>query len=90
MVDDTSKLQSCFFTLHLQFIFSSRLTLSFDRVNFFFNSTDNDFRSMQMDSILKWLCRFQVHSQRPNDLTEIVAFDILCGTFNFDNMSPGE
>lgn len=90
MVDDTSKLQSCFFhfTFAIYFLISSHSVIWSGQ--FFSNSTDNDFRSMQMDSILKWLCRFQVHSQRPNDLTEIVAFDILCGTFNFDNMSPGE
>lgn len=39
-----------------------------------------------MDSILKWTEEFRRDSKKPE---EIVAFDILGGDFNLDNMSPG-
>ncbi|XP_071494021.1 sphingomyelin phosphodiesterase 3-like [Diadema antillarum] len=43
-----------------------------------------------MDAILKWLNNFHIHSHRLEGLQEVVAFDVLCGNFNFDNMSPAD
>ncbi|XP_041457531.1 sphingomyelin phosphodiesterase 3-like [Lytechinus variegatus] len=50
----------------------------------------DDLRSAQMDAILKWLNNFHVYSHRLEGLQEVVAFDVLCGNFNFDNMSPSD
>ena len=40
-----------------------------------------------MNSILKWTEEFRKETQKQG---EIVAFDILGGDFNLDNMSPGQ
>ncbi|ESO82765.1 hypothetical protein LOTGIDRAFT_229790 [Lottia gigantea] len=41
----------------------------------------------QLDEIVKWTKEFREKSKKDND---IVAFDIICGDFNFDNISPGD
>ncbi|XP_072169144.1 sphingomyelin phosphodiesterase 3-like [Diadema setosum] len=51
---------------------------------------EDDLRFAQMDAILKWLNNFHIHSHRLEGLQEVVAFDVLCGNFNFDNMSPAD
>ncbi|XP_072013767.1 sphingomyelin phosphodiesterase 3-like [Amphiura filiformis] len=52
---------------------------------------ENNIRSLQMDSILTWMTSFHSNSDKiePGAM-ELVAFDVLCGNFNFDNMSPGD
>ncbi|XP_070574346.1 sphingomyelin phosphodiesterase 5-like [Ptychodera flava] len=42
---------------------------------------------IQMNEILQWQEEFRTKSLQDG---EVIAFDILCGDFNFDNMSPGE
>ncbi|XP_033625494.1 sphingomyelin phosphodiesterase 3-like [Asterias rubens] len=52
-------------------------------------SQETNIRSNQLDSILNWLSSF--HSRTHTECcSELVAFDLLCGNFNFDNMSPGD
>ncbi|XP_056011189.1 sphingomyelin phosphodiesterase 3-like isoform X3 [Ostrea edulis] len=41
----------------------------------------------QLDEVLLWTQEFRAITSAPGD---IVNFDILCGDFNFDNMSPGD
>lgn len=36
--------------------------------------------------VIKWIGEFQAANKQPG---EEVAFDVLCGDFNFDNCSPG-
>ncbi|XP_077983283.1 sphingomyelin phosphodiesterase 3-like [Glandiceps talaboti] len=48
---------------------------------------DQHIHSLQMDEILKAQDEFRIKSLQRNDL---IVFDVLCGDFNFDNMSPGE
>ncbi len=42
--------------------------------------------SSQMSEILLWTTEFRERHDAPG---EHVTFDILCGDFNIDNMSPG-
>ena len=42
--------------------------------------------SIQLNEIQNWLKNFKEKTFNPN--TEIVLFDIVCGDFNIDNMSP--
>ncbi|XP_038067630.1 sphingomyelin phosphodiesterase 5-like isoform X1 [Patiria miniata] len=49
---------------------------------------ETNIRSGQLDCILNWLSSF--HSNTHTEYLELVAFDLLCGNFNFDNMSPGD
>ncbi|KAK6186481.1 hypothetical protein SNE40_008511 [Patella caerulea] len=41
----------------------------------------------QLDDIVKWTKEFRETTKREND---VIAFDILSGDFNFDNISPGD
>lgn len=41
----------------------------------------------QMDDILRWTEEFR---QQTHDVRDVVLFDILCGDFNIDNISPGD
>ncbi|XP_077865887.1 sphingomyelin phosphodiesterase 5-like, partial [Saccoglossus kowalevskii] len=47
----------------------------------------NELHQSQLNEIVSWQHEFQQKCQMDG---EIVAFDVLCGDFNFDNMSPGE
>lgn len=47
---------------------------------------EGEVRCEQLDMVIKWIGDFQAASRQPN---EEVAFDVLCGDFNFDNCSPG-
>jgi len=40
----------------------------------------------QLDEILKWTKEFR---EETNKSTDNIMFDMLCGDFNFDNISPG-
>ncbi|MBN3291660.1 NSMA2 phosphodiesterase, partial [Polypterus senegalus] len=48
---------------------------------------DGHIRCEQMDLLSKWIGEFQARTLRTN---ENVAFDVLCGDFNFDNTSPDD
>lgn len=47
---------------------------------------DGEVRCEQLDMVIKWIGDFQAAKRQPD---EEVAFDVLCGDFNFDNCSPG-
>lgn len=47
---------------------------------------EGEVRCEQLDMVIKWIGDFQAASRQPD---EEVAFDVLCGDFNFDNCSPG-
>lgn len=47
---------------------------------------EGDVRCEQLDMVIKWIGEFQASTRQPD---EEVAFDVLCGDFNFDNCSPG-
>lgn len=47
---------------------------------------EGEVRCEQLDMVLKWIGDFQAANAQPE---EEVAFDVLCGDFNFDNCSPG-
>lgn len=49
-------------------------------------SGEGDVRCEQLDMVIKWIGEFQAANRQPD---EEVAFDVLCGDFNFDNCSPG-
>lgn len=51
-----------------------------------FSSGEGEIRCEQMNMVTKWISEFQAASGRSD---EDVAFDVLCGDFNFDNCSPG-
>lgn len=60
----------------------------------FFNCThlhapegEGEVRCEQLNMITKWIGDFQSANRRPD---EEVAFDVLCGDFNFDNCSPDD
>ncbi|XP_023931355.1 sphingomyelin phosphodiesterase 3 isoform X2 [Lingula anatina] len=40
----------------------------------------------QLDCLVQWLEEFR---SKKDSFGEVVAFDVVCGDFNFDNMSPG-
>jgi sphingomyelin phosphodiesterase 3 len=42
--------------------------------------------SIQLNEIQNWLKNFKEKTFNPN--TEIILFDVVCGDFNIDNMSP--
>lgn len=42
--------------------------------------------SIQLNEIKNWLKNFKEKSFKKN--TEVILFDIICGDFNIDNMSP--
>ena len=44
-----------------------------------------DIIQKQLDEILSWTKKFREESVKSED---IVVFDVLCGDFNFDNISP--
>ncbi|XP_077983299.1 sphingomyelin phosphodiesterase 3-like [Glandiceps talaboti] len=47
-------------------------------------------RLNQLNKVSKWLQEFK-SKYKPNCVLEdLVAFDVLCGDFHFDNMSPGD
>nr|XP_020468353.1 sphingomyelin phosphodiesterase 5-like [Monopterus albus] len=48
---------------------------------------DGQIRYEQLNMITKWTGDFQTAYRQPD---EDVAFDVLCGDFNFDNCSPGD
>ncbi|KAM4707745.1 sphingomyelin phosphodiesterase 5-like [Discoglossus pictus] len=48
---------------------------------------DGPIRCDQMSMLLQWVSDFQSENHEVGD---IVAFDILCGDFNFDNCSPDD
>lgn len=37
--------------------------------------------------VTKWISNFQANNKEPD---EDIAFDVLCGDFNFDNCSPSK
>lgn len=41
----------------------------------------------QLDNIMEWTSLFR---RKTADSRDVVLFDVLCGDFNFDNMSPGD
>ena len=41
----------------------------------------------QLDDIVDWTAEFR---RQTADNRDVVLFDIVCGDFNFDNISPGE
>ncbi|XP_076470303.1 sphingomyelin phosphodiesterase 5-like [Babylonia areolata] len=41
----------------------------------------------QLDNIVEWTAEFR---KKTADSRDVVLFDVLCGDFNFDNMSPGD
>lgn len=47
---------------------------------------EGEVRCEQLDMVIKWIGDFQAANAQPE---EEVAFDVLCGDFNFDNCSPG-
>lgn len=47
---------------------------------------DAAIRCEQMDHLLNWLAEFRKSTSSPNT-EELLAFDVLCGDFNFDNCS---
>lgn len=49
-------------------------------------SGEGEVRCEQLDMVIKWIGDFQAANRQPD---EEVAFDVLCGDFNFDNCSPG-
>ncbi|KAJ1212415.1 hypothetical protein NDU88_000078 [Pleurodeles waltl] len=48
---------------------------------------DGHIRCAQLTTLLTWITDFQEKNASPTDL---VAFDVLCGDFNFDNCSPDD
>ncbi|KAL6109125.1 uncharacterized protein ACO6RY_12327 [Pungitius sinensis] len=48
---------------------------------------DGEIRCEQLNLVTKWIGDFQVATKLPD---EDVAFDVLCGDFNFDNCSPDD
>ncbi|XP_068180699.1 sphingomyelin phosphodiesterase 5 isoform X2 [Antennarius striatus] len=48
---------------------------------------EGEIRCEQLDMVTDWIGNFQAVNQQPN---EDVAFDVLCGDFNFDNCSPDD
>lgn len=60
----------------------------------FFNCThlhapegEGEVRCEQLNMVTKWIGDFQAANKQPD---EEVAFDVLCGDFNFDNCSPDD
>ncbi|XP_074539169.1 sphingomyelin phosphodiesterase 5 isoform X2 [Halichoeres trimaculatus] len=60
----------------------------------FFNCThlhapegEGEVRCEQLNMVTKWIGDFQAANRHPD---EEVAFDVLCGDFNFDNCSPDD
>ncbi|XP_070574372.1 sphingomyelin phosphodiesterase 3-like [Ptychodera flava] len=47
-------------------------------------------RLNQLNKITKWLHDFKAKTRSTTLPHDIIAFDVLCGDFNFDNMSPGD
>lgn len=47
---------------------------------------EGEVRCEQLDMVIKWIGDFQTANRQAD---EVVAFDVLCGDFNFDNCSPG-
>ena len=41
----------------------------------------------QLDDVLEWCTEFR---KQTADSKDVVLFDILCGDFNTDNISPGQ
>lgn len=52
----------------------------------FFRSGDNNVLEKQLDCMLQWTREFR---EQTLDLGDVILFDVVCGDFNFDNMSPG-
>ncbi|CAG11985.1 unnamed protein product, partial [Tetraodon nigroviridis] len=48
---------------------------------------EGEVRCEQLDMVIKWIGDFQAANRQPD---EEVAFDVLCGDFNFDNCSPDD
>ncbi|KAJ8354386.1 hypothetical protein SKAU_G00219530 [Synaphobranchus kaupii] len=44
-------------------------------------------RCEQLNMVTKWITEFQARTKKSD---EMVAFDVLCGDFNFDNCSPDD
>ncbi|CAJ1062093.1 sphingomyelin phosphodiesterase 5 [Xyrichtys novacula] len=64
------------------------------RVVGYFNCThlhapegEGEVRCEQLNMVTKWIGDFQAANRQPD---EEVAFDVLCGDFNFDNCSPDD
>lgn len=53
---------------------------------------DSDIRCEQLNMLQDWLADFRksTSSSSAANPEELVAFDIICGDFNFDNCSSGE
>ncbi|KAL5016615.1 hypothetical protein ScPMuIL_006204 [Solemya velum] len=47
----------------------------------------NNVLEKQLDCMLQWTREFR---EQTLDLGDVILFDVVCGDFNFDNMSPGE
>ncbi|XP_010882766.1 sphingomyelin phosphodiesterase 5 [Esox lucius] len=48
---------------------------------------EGEIRCEQLNMVTKWIQEFQEVNGKPD---EVVAFDVLCGDFNFDNCSPDD
>ena len=53
---------------------------------------DSDIRCEQLNMLQDWLADFRksTSSSSAANPEELVAFDVICGDFNFDNCSSGE
>lgn len=48
---------------------------------------EGEVRCEQLNMVTRWIGDFQLVNRQPD---EVVAFDVLCGDFNFDNCSPDD
>lgn len=58
----------------------------------FCRTEDSDIRCEQLNMLQDWLADFRksTSSSSAANPEELVAFDVVCGDFNFDNCSSGE